>query len=107
MKFFKLQESRVGIYRAMLLFGNIGFIGLPMISSVFPENGILYAPVFMLIDQFMLWTLGVKLTSPTGEGALKLKKMINPATVAIMLAIVIEVYGDNRFRFFWILPFQK
>lgn len=34
-KFFKLQESRVGIYRAMLLFGNIGFIGLPMISSVF------------------------------------------------------------------------
>ena len=50
-KFFKLQESRVGIYRAMLLFGNIGFIGLPMISSVFPENGILYASVFMLIDQ--------------------------------------------------------
>ena len=78
-KFFKLQESRVGIYRAMLLFGNIGFIGLPMISSVFPENGILYASVFMLIDQFMLWTLGVKLTSPTGEGGFKLKKMINPA----------------------------
>lgn len=71
---FKLQESRVGIYRAMLLFGNIGFIGLPMISSVFPENGILYASVFMLIDQFMLWTLGVKLTSPTGEGGFKLKK---------------------------------
>lgn len=45
-----------------------------MISSVFPENGILYASVFMLIDQFMLWTLGVKLTSPTGEGGFKLKK---------------------------------
>ena len=88
-KFFKQQESRVGIYRAMLLFGNIGFIGLPMISSVFPENGILYASVFMLIDQFMLWTLGVKLTSPTGEGGFKLKKMINPATVAIVLAIVL------------------
>ena len=92
-KFFKQQESRVGIYRAMLLFGNIGFIGLPMISSVFPENGILYASVFMLIDQFMLWTLGVKLTSPTGEGGFKLKKMINPATVAIVLAIVLKFTG--------------
>lgn len=92
-KFFKLQESRVGIYRAMLLFGNIGFIGLPMISNVFPENGILYASVFMLIDQFMLWTLGVKLTSPTGEGGFKLKKMINPATVAIVLAIVLKFTG--------------
>ena len=71
-KFFKLQESRVGIYRAMLL---------------------LYASVFMLIDQFMLWTLGVKLTSPTGEGGFKLKKMINPATVAIVLAIVLKFTG--------------
>ena len=94
-KFFKLQESRVGIYRAMLLFGNIGFIGLPMISSVFPENGILYASVFMLIDQFMLWTLGVKLTSPTGEGGFKLKKMINPATVAIVLVVLwCQAVGD-------------
>ena len=64
-----------------------------MISSVFPENGILYASVFMLIDQFMLWTLGVKLTSPTGEGGFKLKKMINPATVAIVLAIVLKFTG--------------
>lgn len=88
-KFFKQQESRVGIYRAMLLFGNIGFIGLPMISSVFPENGILYASVFMLIDQFMLWTLGVKLLSPEGEGWFVLKKLVNPATVAILLGMIL------------------
>lgn len=92
-KLLHLQKNRAGIYQAMLLFGNIGFIGLPMISSVFPENGILYASVFMLIDQFMLWTLGVKLTSPTGEGGFKLKKMINPATVAIVLAIVLKFTG--------------
>ena len=88
-KFFKQQESRVGIYRAMLLFGNIGVIGLPMISSVFPENGILYASVFMLIDQFMLWTLGVKLLSPEGEGRFALKKLVNPATVAILLGMIL------------------
>lgn len=52
----------------------------------------MYASVFMLIDQFMLWTLGVKLTSPTGEGGFKLK-MINPATVAIVLAIVLKFTG--------------
>ena len=44
----------------------------------------------------MLWTLGVKLNIlRTGEGGFKLKKMINPATVAIVLAIVPEVYGDK------------
>lgn len=94
-KFFKQQESRVGIYRAMLLFGNIGFIGLPMISSVFPENGILYASVFMLIDQFMLWTLGVKLTSPTGEGGFKLKKNDQPCNSGNCARNSTEVYGDK------------
>ncbi len=42
----------------------------------------------------MLWTLGVKLTSPTGEAAAsKLKKLINPATVAIVLGIAPDADG--------------
>ena len=54
---------------------------VPVISSVFPGNGILYVSVFMVFDQLMLWTLGVKLTTPTGSGGFELKKLINPATV--------------------------
>ena len=86
-KLLHLQKNRAGIYQAMLLFGNIGFIGLPMIAGVFPEKGVLYASVFMIMDQFMLWTLGVKLTSPTGEGKFDWKRLINPATVAIILGM--------------------
>ena len=88
-KLLHLQKNRAGIYQAMLLFGNIGFIGLPMIAGVFPENGILYASVFMIMDQFMLWTLGVKLLSPEGEGRFALKKLVNPATVAILLGMIL------------------
>ena len=86
-KLLHLQKNRAGIYQAMLLFGNIGFIGLPMIAGVFSEKGVLYASVFMIMDQFMLWTLGVKLTSPTGEGKFDWKRLINPATVAIILGM--------------------
>ena len=87
---FRLQEDRVGIFQAMLLFGNIGFVGLPMIAGVFPENGILYVSVFMIMDQFMLWTLGIKLLSPmAGQRSFDLKKLINPATVAIILGMIL------------------
>lgn len=89
-KLFHLQKERAGIFQAMLLFGNIGFVGLPMIAGVFPENGILYASVFMIMDQFMLWTLGVKLLSPVaGLGSFELKKLVNPATVAIVLGMLL------------------
>ena len=88
-KLLHLQKNRAGIYQAMLLFGNIGFIGLPMIAGVFSEKGVLYASVFMIMDQFMLWTLGVKLLSPEGEGRFALKKLVNPATVAILLGMIL------------------
>ena len=76
-KFFHLSENCAGICQAMMLFGNIGFMAVPVISSVFPGNGILYVSVFMVFDQLMLWTLGVKLTTPTGSGGFELKKLIN------------------------------
>lgn len=41
------------------------------------------------MDQFMLWTLGVKLLSPEGEGRFVLKKLVNPATVAILLGMIL------------------
>lgn len=88
-KFFHLTENRAGIYQAMMLFGNIGFMAVPVISNVFPGNGILYVSVFMIFDQFMLWTLGVKLTTPRGSGRFDPKKLINPATVAILIGMIL------------------
>ena len=88
-KFFHLGENRAGIYQAMMLFGNIGFMAVPVISNVFPGNGILYVSVFMIFDQFMLWTLGVKLTTPMGSGRFDPKKLINPATVAILIGMIL------------------
>lgn len=41
------------------------------------------------MDQFMLWTLGVKLLSLEGEGRFALKKLVNPATVAILLGMIL------------------
>ena len=47
----------------------------------------------MMIDQFMLWTLGVKLLSSDGEGNFQLRKLVNPATVAIVLAVFMVSTG--------------
>ena len=84
------------------MFGNVGFMGIPIITSIFPQNGILYISVFTIIDQFMLWTLGVKFTTPQGEGKFNPKKLINPATVAILLAVVlvlIEIKSTGTFGY--------
>ena len=49
----------------------------------------LYISLFTIIDQLTLWTLGVKLTTPSGNGEpFNPKKLINPATAAIILALI-------------------
>ena len=90
---FHLKGDRAAVYRALSMFGNIGFMGIPIISSLFPEQGMLYISVFTIIDQLVLWTLGVKLTTPGGTGSFRPQKMINPCTVAVVAAVLIVVAG--------------
>lgn len=88
---FRLQGDRSQVYRALSMFGNIGFMGIPIISSIFPDKGMLYISVFTIIDQLVLWTLGVKLTTPSGQGRFQARKLVNPCTVAIVLAALFVV----------------
>lgn len=91
---FHLKGDHLQLYRAMTMFGNVGFMGIPIVISIYPEKGMLYISVFTIIDQLMLWTLGVKLTSPEKEAAaFNPKKLINPVTVAIVLAMICVLAG--------------
>ena len=92
-RLFRLDGDQAGIYQAISMFGNVGFMGIPIITSIFPQNGILYVSVFTVIDQFMLWTVGVKLTTPCGKGKFDPRKLINPATVAIFAALFLVITG--------------
>lgn len=92
-KLFRLEGDRAQVYRALTMFGNVGFMGIPIVSSIFPDYGMLYIAVFTIIDQLVLWTLGVKLTTPGGKGSFDPKKMVNPCTVAVVLSVVLVVTG--------------
>ena len=128
-KLFHLQGDHQQLYSAMSAFGNIGFMGIPIVTSIFPERGMLYISVFTMIDQLMLWTVGVRLTSKAGERVEKVseiqspcgqpasgrksiaagqseineisgkhsnfdfRKLINPVTVAIVIALIFILTG--------------
>lgn len=94
-KLFHLQGDHQQLYSAMGAFGNVGFMGIPIVTSIFPERGMLYISVFTIIDQLMLWTVGVRLTSKAGDksGSFNVKKLINPVTVAIATALIFILTG--------------
>ena len=92
-RIFKMKGDNKQLYKALMMFGNVGFIGIPLIASIFPERGMLYIAIFTIADQGLLWTVGMQLTTPEakktkGSIAQTVKKMINPAIVGILLGVV-------------------
>lgn len=92
-KLFKIKGNAAQVYKAVSTFGNVGFVGIPLVSALFPESGMLYIAIFTIIDQGLLWTLGMQLTTPEekktrGNLGKSLLKMINPAIVAIVLSVI-------------------
>ncbi|MGL5259671.1 MAG: AEC family transporter [Lachnospiraceae bacterium] len=94
---FRLEGNEKKVYRACTMFGNVGFMGIPIVGAIFPERGVLYIAIFTVIDQLLLWTVGVELASPVDHMEKKstkekLLKMISPATVGIVLAVIIILF---------------
>ena len=96
---FWLKGDKRKLYRACTMFGNTGFMGIPLITSLYPKQGGLYIAMFTVIDQLVIWTLGMYLTSPENSDqqeksvAKNLKLMINPSTVAILIGVVVVLTG--------------
>lgn len=104
-KLLRLPGEHGRMFQGGFIFGNAGFIGLPLVLALFPKQGALYFALMSLTDQFFFWTYGVWITKPRANrqtfadehpapslGA-KLLGMLSPALVAVILAIAIVLAG--------------
>ncbi len=95
-KIFKFDKNKKNMFKALATFSNAGFIGIPLICSLFNKEGVVFMSLCMIIDQLMLWTLGIKLTSKSTNKVNSfnnLKNILNPALVAIILSIAGIICG--------------
>lgn len=96
-KIMRLKGNREKVYRACTMFGNCGFMGIPIISALFEEQGGLYIAIYTVVDQLILWTIGTDLIAPVSSenttAKERIKKMINPATVAVLLGVFFVLTG--------------
>lgn len=96
-KIFGLKGKSFNIFLPLITFGNMGFIGIPLINEVFkdPLAGVSIT-IYTLVDMSLLWTFGVYMCSRhLNNHSVKnsIKNMINPTTVALVIAIIVLFLG--------------
>ena len=68
-KLLRVPAGDVPAYKLMMIFSNIGFMGFPVISAAYGQEALLYASVFLLPYNFLIYTYGISVM--TGESMVK------------------------------------
>lgn len=89
--FFEKDRQQRKIFQLMFVFSNVGFIGIPVISSIFGSEYVVYVTEFMLVYAFVFYTYGIALMDGKFSAA-SLKSMVNPGTVSGLLALGIIIF---------------
>lgn len=87
----RVPGERAAEYESMLLYSNLGFMGIPVANSVLGSESILYLSIFMAMFNISVFSYGTMLMrkSMGAAGGVEFKKMVNPGTVSAVLAILL------------------
>lgn len=82
------KEDR-NLYQFMTIFSNIGFMGYPVIQSIFGSHALFFAAIVNLVFNIFCYSYGVFLISGSGKLSFDFKQLINPGMVFSIIAVVI------------------
>lgn len=94
-KILRIPMCHSYLYRMMMVFSNVGFMAIPLISRIYGEGSVLYIAFYILVYNVLLYTYGISIASSrsgNGKNKLQLRKLANPGVFACIVAIVIFVF---------------
>lgn len=85
--FKKNDDQRYRVLRFATAYSNCGFMGIPLISAVFPNNGAFYAVAYIAIFTMLQWTHGVILMSGDKKLTSFKRIILNPTILSMFIAL--------------------
>ena len=78
-KALRIEHDKDRVFQFCFIFGNTGFVGIPLLAAVFPDAGLVYIMMFSIVDHLVFWT--------SAASHISWRSLITPNTVAIMCAV--------------------
>lgn len=93
--FIKIKGGKKDILQFAMVFSNCGFMGFPIVQSVFGNEGVIYASIFNMIFNIFIWTYGVMLFNVKNSPKGMLGLLKNPGIIAAFIGIIIMIFSIN------------
>lgn len=84
----RVPKDERKFYTIMSIYGNVGFLGIPVAKAILPENAMLYVIICNVFYCLLFYTHGVTALS-SGKEKMNRKKLLSPGVLMSILALVI------------------
>lgn len=92
-KLLRVSEDETGTYKLMTIFNNIGYMGFPVIASTYGNEALLYAAIFTLPFNMLIYTYGIRIVSQKSGSKVKVefkwRSILNVGVVSGIIAIIL------------------
>ena len=93
-RYFVRQADIRGMYSFMLMFGNVGFIGYPVVASIFGHEAVFYASLLNVPNTLFIFVVGTVFVLGDGQKMrFNPRTLYCPAMIASYLSIAIVALG--------------
>lgn len=91
--FRKTEKSKAGIYRYACMYGNCGYMALPLANAVLGAQGAFYCSAVIMVFNIFSFTHGIYIMGAQ-KGGFNFKKLfINPGSIGVALGLPLYLLG--------------
>ncbi len=83
-----VKKDKRRFYNLMVVYTNVGFIGIPVAKAILPENAIIYVIVCNVMYCLLFYTHGITVLS-NGKEKMNLLKVLSPGTLMSVFSLVV------------------
>lgn len=88
----KIKDGNKQVYEFMMIFGNVAYLGYPVLKIMFGEIGVFYGSFLNIWFNILVWTLGIKLMHKDRRKIDFFRALLNPGLIAVGLGMIIFVF---------------
>lgn len=92
-KIMPVRRDDRGMYSFMLAYANVGFIGYPIVASIFGHSSVFYACILNAPGTLTIFVWGVMFITGKSAGKFDWRLLRSPAMIATYISIIIVVAG--------------
>lgn len=90
-KAMKLPVSKKYLFMFMLIFGNVGFVGIPVVQALYGTEAVFFAAILEMINDVLMFTVGMALIQKSAGAELKIgvKQVMSPGLIGVLIGLVL------------------